>query len=171
MNSVDPTQTVSKKNGLNGYHVLMMFVAFFGVIIIVNFTMAWLASNTWTGLVVKNTYVASQEYNEQIELAKQQKAMGWKTEFSYEGDELKFLVTGKNDLPGAFANVYVELGRPVAEQNDVRLELKKLSSGTYGTQIGLSPGLWSFRLVAEGINNFRADGRFVVNDKGKGTLE
>ena len=38
-------------------------LAFFGVIIAVNVVMATLASTSWTGLVVENSYVASQEFN------------------------------------------------------------------------------------------------------------
>ena len=46
-----------------GRHMLAIMLAFFGVIIAVNLVMATLASKSWTGLVVKNTYVASQQFN------------------------------------------------------------------------------------------------------------
>ena len=44
-----------------GWHMAITMIAFFGVIISVNLTMAILASSTWTGLIVKNGYVASQD--------------------------------------------------------------------------------------------------------------
>ena len=43
-----------------GFHMLACMIVFFGVIVAVNLTMATLASQSWTGLVVKNSYVASQ---------------------------------------------------------------------------------------------------------------
>jgi len=39
---------------INGGHVLVILVAFFGVIIAVNLTLAALAVRSWTGLVVEN---------------------------------------------------------------------------------------------------------------------
>ena len=47
-----------------GRHMLAIMLAFFGTIIAVNLVMAIFASRSWTGLVVKNSYVASQEFNE-----------------------------------------------------------------------------------------------------------
>ena len=44
---------------LTGKHVLFMVLAFFGVIIAVNFTMAYQAVSTFPGLEVRNGYVAS----------------------------------------------------------------------------------------------------------------
>jgi nitrogen fixation protein FixH len=48
--------------------MLFSMVAFFGVIITVNMIMARFAVTTWSGLVVPNTYVASQQFNTQAEL-------------------------------------------------------------------------------------------------------
>ena len=46
-----------------GRHMLVIMVAFFSVIIAVNLTMAFFARSSWTGAVVENTYVASQQFN------------------------------------------------------------------------------------------------------------
>ena len=51
----------------SGRHMLLTMLAFFGVIIGVNLTMAWFARSSWTGLVVENSYVASQEFNAKME--------------------------------------------------------------------------------------------------------
>ncbi len=58
-----------------GWHMLGIMVAFFGVIIAVNITMAYKAVSSWSGLVVKNTYVASQEFNDKAETGKEQAAL------------------------------------------------------------------------------------------------
>ncbi|TIW70058.1 MAG: cytochrome oxidase, partial [Mesorhizobium sp.] len=46
-----------KSREFTGRHMLFIILGFFGVVIGVNLTMATLASKSWTGLVVENTYV------------------------------------------------------------------------------------------------------------------
>ena len=54
-----------------GRHITMILVAFFGVVIAVNLVMAHYASSTFGGVVVENSYVASQEYNQWLHEAAQ----------------------------------------------------------------------------------------------------
>ncbi|CAN5652759.1 hypothetical protein BH11ACT8_BH11ACT8_25200 [soil metagenome] len=49
-----------------GRHMLAVVFAFFGTVITVNFVMAYLATGTFPGLVVENSYVASQNYNQSL---------------------------------------------------------------------------------------------------------
>ena len=49
-----------------GKHALAVFVGAFGVIIAVNLVLAYNAVKTFPGLEVKNSYVASQEFNERL---------------------------------------------------------------------------------------------------------
>lgn len=60
-----------------GWHATAVLVAFFGVVVAVNMTMAVLATRTFGGVVVENGYVASQEYNRWLAAAKKQKQLGW----------------------------------------------------------------------------------------------
>ena len=60
-----------------GRHMAIIIISFFAVIIAVNLTMAYFARSSWTGLVVKNSYVASQSFNRDAEIARQQQALGW----------------------------------------------------------------------------------------------
>ena len=46
-----------------GRHALAVFVGAFGVIILVNIAMAFFAVRSFPGLEVKNSYVASQEFD------------------------------------------------------------------------------------------------------------
>ena len=46
-----------------GGHMLAVMVVFFGVVISVNVFLAVVANTSWTGFVVENSYVASQEFN------------------------------------------------------------------------------------------------------------
>ena len=55
-------------------------VAFFGVVIAVNLLMAHYAVSTFSGTVVDNSYVASQEFNGWLGAARAQRALGWTVE-------------------------------------------------------------------------------------------
>ena len=68
-------------------------LAFFGVIIAVNVVMATLASTSWTGLVVENSYVASQEFNRKAEEGRAQAALGWKSRLTIAGGEIRYALT------------------------------------------------------------------------------
>lgn len=61
-----------------GRHLLFIMLAFFAVVIAVNVAMASLAGSSWTGFVVKNSYIASQEFNAKVAAARAQDALGWK---------------------------------------------------------------------------------------------
>ena len=49
------SHNAEKQFRFTGYHMLAIMVAFFGVVIAVNLTMATFASRSWTGLVVENS--------------------------------------------------------------------------------------------------------------------
>ena len=70
--------TQNKDQGFvfTGWHMLAIMIMFFGTIITVNLIMAWNASHSWSGLVVQNTYVASQQFNGKVALAKELAASG-----------------------------------------------------------------------------------------------
>ena len=69
-------QTHNGEWTFTGRHMLLVMVAFFGVTITVNLVLAFFATSSWTGLIVKNSYVASQEYNEKLAEARAQDALG-----------------------------------------------------------------------------------------------
>ena len=171
VNETRPAKPMPKPLRLNGYHVAAMFIAFFGVIIAVNFTMAWFASSSWTGLVVKNSYVASQHYNEKIETARNQKAMGWHTDFAYANNLLSFSVRDKDNQPIFFDKLNVVIGTPVAENKDKHMVLDQNNAGVYHSPIKLTEGVWAYELVAEGKIPYRFEGRFLVDNKGVGILQ
>ena len=58
----------------SGKHMAIILVSFFGVVIVVNLVMARLAVSTFGGVVVENSYVASQEFNRWLEEAEAEAA-------------------------------------------------------------------------------------------------
>lgn len=55
----------------------MVMAGGFGIVIAVNLFMATLAVGGFSGVVVKNSYVASQNFNGWLERAEAQDALGW----------------------------------------------------------------------------------------------
>ena len=86
-----------------GWHMTMIMVAFFAVVIGVNVTMARLAIGSFGGTVVENSYVASQRYNGWLARARQQAALGWKPAVSTDSKRhvLISVMTAKGALSGA----------------------------------------------------------------------
>jgi nitrogen fixation protein FixH len=74
---------------IKGRHVLGMFIAAFSVIIAVNLTLAYQAVHTFPGLEVKNSYVASQNFD--VERA-DQLALEWDVSAVLEGSDLRLVI-------------------------------------------------------------------------------
>jgi nitrogen fixation protein FixH len=69
--------------------MLLIMLGFFGLIIGVNLTMAYLAVGSWPGLVVKNSYVASQQFNATLRDAAHQADLGWTGTLEYRDGALR----------------------------------------------------------------------------------
>ena len=57
---------IVRPDRFTGWHMVGVLGLFFGVTILVNLALAFFANGSWTGLIVKNSYVASQHYNERL---------------------------------------------------------------------------------------------------------
>lgn len=65
------------KRTIDGRTMSAILVAGFSVVIAVNFYAAYVAKQTFGGIVVENSYVASQNYNAWLQQAAEQRALGW----------------------------------------------------------------------------------------------
>lgn len=134
---------------ITGLHVAGGFIAFFAVIVAVNVTMALFASESWSGLVVKNSYVASQQYNDRLAEAEAQSRRGYDHALTYADGALSFRLTDDAGNPVALKSASLNLGRPASDRDDRNIALKPLSAGVHGTDLALEPGLWIGAIVAE----------------------
>jgi nitrogen fixation protein FixH len=132
-----------------GRHMLAAMVAFFGVIVAVNLTMAAFAVQSWTGLVVKNSYVASQEFNDRARAGRAQAALGWRGELAYADGELHYKVVRDNATTVTLANPEIVLGRPAYEADDTTLVLLPENGGGFAGTIALGDGQWIVRVSAD----------------------
>ena len=108
-----------------GWHMAAITISFFAVIIAVNLTMACLRQTSWTGLVVENSYVASQSFNRDAEIARQQQALGWQMNLSVKRSRRKNLILDRENLPMAGLRIRAVLQRPTDEAGDQVLKLQE----------------------------------------------
>ncbi|MBO9602721.1 MAG: FixH family protein [Novosphingobium sp.] len=129
----------------NGWHMFAILCAFFGVVIAVNITMATYASTTFGGIVVENSYVASQEFNRWLDEAKAERALGWQA-FA------KRTASGKVEiaLTGAPADVTLaaEARHPLGRLPDRALHFAAIGDGRFLSRESLPAGRWTLRLEA-----------------------
>lgn len=160
------SQLIRPPREFTGRHMLAIMIAFFGVIISVNFTMAWLAGSSWTGLVVKNSYVASQHYNEKLRQAEAQRNRGWKTKLTYQQGVFEFRLTDRNGTPVNFDQLALSVGRPATEVQDRNLVLRRIAPGRYTSKQALKPGLWAIVITGQETDKpFRYERRIHVGAK------
>lgn len=144
------SETHSRRSGeFTGVHMALMLVAFFFVIIAVNLTMAFFASSSWTGLVVKNTYVASQEFNHKAEVGRAQAALGWNAALDIGDGRIAYRLTRKGGSPVHAAHATTTLRRPVTDTQDRTLELLPDAAGTLIAETQIANGSWIIEIDTE----------------------
>ena len=138
-----PRQTqVASEREFTGYHMAAALALFFGVIITVNLIMAYFANSTWSGLVVKNSYVASQEFNGKVEQVKAQEALGWKGTLTSSPGVVRWSLVDANATPVATDAVTIRFRRPVTETADATVSLTPAANGDWQAAFPLGEGLW-----------------------------
>ena len=161
------SNSIKMRSGkFTGWHMFALMALFFGVVIAVNVTMAVLAGRSWTGLVVKNSYVASQHFNAELREAKRQQARGWRSQLSYAEGKISFTLHDRKGKAVELDDLRAKIGRPAAEIDDRVVSLKHIANGKYTAAVQLAAGHWSIQIVG-GRNEmaYRRDARLFVNSR------
>lgn len=123
---------------LTGAKVLAIAVGAFGVILAVNLTLAWYAVGTFSGLVVGNSYVASQSFDHD---RRAQEALGWRLTVTPDGDQMRVELTDRAGGVVRPETLGVLVGRPTSQRSDRALDLHRTPTG-YVAEAALDPGNW-----------------------------
>jgi nitrogen fixation protein FixH len=129
-----------------GRHMLASMLGFFGLVIAVNFTMAWFASSTFGGTVVDNSYVASQRFNGWLKASRAQERLGWAPALSL--DENRHPVIAVR-IDGAAQPGFTATGtahHPLGRAPDVALVFDRGANGELISRTALPPGRWYARI-------------------------
>lgn len=133
---------------LTGKHMALIFVAFFGVVIAVNVTMARLAISTFGGVVVENSYVASQQFNGWLKEASAEKSLGWKGIASRDdAGRATLVLADRVGKPIASARVSAVAEHPLGQRPPVALVLHETAPGVYAAP--LIAGRWRLKVLVE----------------------
>jgi nitrogen fixation protein FixH len=141
--------TRAKAGGFTGLHMLLTMLAFFGVIIAVNLTMAFFARSSWTGFVVENSYVASQEFNEKMAETRAQAALGWQSALVVKDNVLRFDLRDSQGQEIAARSVKVTFRRPVDDREDHTVPLDRDFGGGFSASHDLADGAWLAEVEAD----------------------
>ncbi|GAA0592707.1 FixH family protein [Paenochrobactrum glaciei] len=150
--------------GFTGWHMLGIMCLFFGVIITVNLTMAYFAIGSWSGLVVKNSYVASQEFNEKAITGKEQAALLWETKLDYKNGEFTYLLLDKDGQAVDATSATAHFKRPVGDANDTTVTMDRTGTGQFASKVELGEGAWIVEINSEaGLEDpYRQIRRFII---------
>lgn len=129
---------------LKGWHVLAMFLGFFGTIITVNLFMAFQAVSTFPGVEAKNGFVVSQTFEERRSA---QEALGWNVSAAEVDGVLEVAFTDATGAPVEVASMEAIVGRATHVQDDLTPSFT-YRDGTFRTPLDLAPGNWNIRLNA-----------------------
>jgi len=148
------TEQARAPRPFTGRHMAAIMVAFFGVVIAVNVTMARLATSTFTGVVVENSYVASQEFNHWLDEARAEDRLGWKATATR--DAAGHVVVTLAGAP-AGAQVRGDAWHPLGRAPDHELRFAPAGQGFRSAE-PLAAGRWRIRLeVTAGGKRWRTE--------------
>ncbi|WP_048649292.1 FixH family protein [Nitratireductor soli] len=157
------SEGTGRQKEFTGRHMLFIMLAFFGVIIAVNFTMAFLANSSWTGLIVQNSYVASQTFNERAAEGRAQAALGWQGALGVSDGVVTYRLTDAGGSPIHLDDVRVTMHRPVTADEDVSLAMTVDGDGGFSAAHGPGDGTWVVKIEADaGLDHPYRDVRRIV---------
>lgn len=123
---------------LTGRRVFFIALAAFLVMLAPNIVLSVAAVKTFSGLVVPNSYVASQDFDRNRNA---QVALGWTLALVHEGGAIRLTITDAAGRPVHPPQVAVTVGRPTTTRSDVPLTLEPTPAG-YAAAQTLAPGRW-----------------------------
>jgi len=149
------------KKPLTGRKVLFIIVSFFGVIMSVNFYMAYRAISTFPGLESQHKYIAGKGFHDQRAA---QIAMGWTVDVEFNAGELQVVILDKAGNPAGVAKMSATVGRLTHAREDQTPQFQQ-RGGKFLAPLTLAPGQWNLRMEATAYDSspFRQRLEFYVD--------
>lgn len=147
---------------ITGRKVLIFTVMAFSVIIAVNLTLAFQAVKTFPGLEVKNSYVASQNFDEQRDA---QLGLGWTLTADFDGQVLSLAFEDADGAPVQVAELSALVGWATSTRDDFTPTFT-FADGRYQTPAEMEAGNWNLRVVARAADGTEFRQRVVLHVPG-----
>lgn len=138
--------TAHIKGQFTGWHMTMILVAFFGIVMTVNFTMARMAIGTFGGTVVDNSYVASQNYNRWLDAAERQDRLGWTVQATITKDRFVIINVTKDKVLVAGVTAVADAIHPLGRASDIPLQFRAMPDGRLKSMVALPAGRWTIQV-------------------------
>ena len=154
---------------LTGRKVLLILMAFFGTIFLVNGLMLHYAIVSFPGVVEPDAYEHGLAWDQDISAAHRQEALGWKVSGSFARTgagtaEVTFLVRDRSGAPVSGLAVSCQLEFPADRQHDHKLALAEGAPGEYRGLVDAREGGWKLDIIAtkDGERVFRSLNRITL---------
>lgn len=134
----------ARSHRLGGRGVLMIAVVAFLVMLTPNIILAVTAVRTFSGVVVSDSYVASQDFDR---LKAAQVALGWSVALDHADDVLRLSITDAAGHAVRPASLAVAMGRPTTTRDDRTITLLETPGGYAGEAV-FAPGHWRVEIAA-----------------------
>ena len=144
-----------------GRHAAMVFVGAFAVIIGVNLVLAFSAVKTFPGLEVKNSYVASQEFDERRHA---QEALGWDVQASGTGGLVILTIRDAAGRAVEVEELTAVLGRATHVKDDLTPAFT-FDGQAYVAPVELADGDWNIRMKAVAPDGTEFQQRVILHVK------
>ena len=149
---------MTSERQFTGRHMFLITASAFAVVIGVNLTLAFSAVKTFPGLEVKNSYVASQVFDEN-RIA--QEALGWEVGAVIDGSNLVFSIRDASGNPVKLASLDATFGRATSVRDD-QTPAFEFTAGDYVAPVTVSRGNWNLRVKATAPDGTLFQQRIVI---------
>ena len=143
---------------ITGRQVFFFTASAFGIIIVVNFFMAYMAVSTFPGVETRNSYTASQNFQNDRAA---QLALNWNVAADVVDDQLVISITDKAGNPVEVAEISAVLGR-ATHVNDDQIPNLVYDNGVYTAPAEIGPGNWNVRMLARAEDGTKFRQRIVI---------
>mgnify|MGYP001803728878 CR=1 FL=1 len=147
---------------ISGRTILVIALTAFAIVFSANMTLAWFATGTFPGVEVKNSYIASQKFDD---LREAQEALGWTTQADYEAGELMVAIVYDDGAHAVANTVELRVGRPTHGEEDQHFSYDWLMTEAQ-IPVDLQPGQWRIDVKAQAEDGTAYVTRQVVNIRG-----
>lgn len=148
---------------IKGWHVLVGFIAFFGIVIAVDVTFAMAAYKTFSGETIHDPYEAGILYNNTLAQRRREAALGWKATIEEERDLVVVRVADRTGKTIEGLTITGVLVRPATVKGQRALKFAPDGTGGYRADTSSLDGAWDLHVVARDPRGavFEADRRMV----------
>jgi nitrogen fixation protein FixH len=144
---------------MTGRKVLIIALSSFGVILAANLTLAYNALSTFPGLEVDNSFVASQNFNQELA---EQLALGWDVKARHEDGVLTLSITDPEGQPVRVAHLDAVLGAATHVRDDQTPDFRFID-GAYRAPLEIGRGNWNIRMFAVAADGTEFRQRVVLH--------